>query len=233
MKRPQFEVKNIYHIYNRGVEKRKIFLDDNDYFRFIHNLFEFNDVQPAANLYYKSYEIRSHKITHKIKKRTPRKLLVKVLAFCLMPNHFHLLLEPIRENGISFFLRKLCIGYAMYFNQKYNRTGGLFQGRFKGILVNKESHFIHLPFYIHLNPLDLIAPEWRKRTIKNYPETIKFLESYRWSSYLDYIGIKNFPSVTQREFITEFFNGPQEYKKETINWLKELDINTLQEVKID
>jgi len=79
----------------------------------------------------------------------------------------------------------------------------------------------------------LTAPEWRERTIKNYPETIKFLESYRWSSYLDYIGVKNFPSVTQREFLTEFFNGPQEYKKETIRWLKELDINALQEVKID
>lgn len=229
MKRPSFEVSNIYHIYNRGVEKRKIFLDDNDYFRFIHNLFEFNDVKPAANLYYKSHEIRSHKI----EKRTPRKLLVKILAFCLMPNHFHLLLEPVQENGISFFLRKLCIGYAMYFNQKYVRTGGLFQGRFKGVLVNKEPHFVHLPFYIHLNPLDLISPEWRERTIKNYPETIKFLESYRWSSYLDYVGVKNFPSVTQREFLQEFFNSPQEYKKETMKWLKELNINALQEVKID
>lgn len=229
MKRPKFTINNIYHIYNRGVEKRKIFLDDDDYFRFIHNLFEFNDVQPAANLYYKSYEIRSRKI----EKRAPRRLLVKILAFCLMPNHFHLLLEPLQENGISFFLRKLGIGYAMYFNQKYNRTGGLFQGRFKGVLVNQESHFIHLPFYIHLNPLDLIAPKWKERIIKNYPKTIKFLESYRWSSYLDYIGVKNFPSVTQREFLTEFFNGPQEHKKEIMKWLKELDVNTLQEVKVD
>lgn len=229
MKRPDFIINNIYHIYNRGVEKRKLFLDDEDYFRFIHNLFEFNDTRPATNLYYKSYEIRSRKI----EKRAPRHLLVKILAFCLMPNHFHLLLEPIQEKGVSFFLKKLGIGYAMYFNQKYGRIGTLFQGRFKGVLIDKEPHFIHLPFYIHLNPMDLVETDWKEQKIKNYLKAIKFLESYRWSSYLDYIGVKNFPSITQREFLTEFFNGPQEYKKETIKWLKELDVNALEEVKID
>lgn len=229
MNRPKFCNNQIYHIYNRGVDKRNIFIDDKDYLRFIHDLFEFNDTKPAVNFYYKqSYEIRSRN-----NNKEPRELLVKILAFCLMPNHYHLMIEQLEEGGISEFCRKLGIGYAMYFNQKYQREGSLFQGRFKAVLINQEPHFIHLPYYIHLNPLDLIEPEWRKRKIKNYKNTLKFLKTYRWSSYLDYIGVKNFPSVTQREFLLNFFNGTEEYKKSTMEWLKELDIEKMQEITID
>lgn len=230
MERLRFVNNQIYHVYNRGVENRKIFLDEDDYFRFIHNLFEFNDTEPALNLYYKSYEIRSHKIGIE-RKRGSRKLLVRILAFCLMPNHFHLLLEQRQDSGISEFIRKLGIGYAMYFNQKYRRVGGLFQGRFKAVLVNQDTHFIHLPYYIHLNPLDLVAREWRKGELNDYKKAMDFLENYRWSSFLDYIGKNNFPSVTQREFLMKFFNGPQEYKKQITEWLKTLNTENIQEIK--
>ena len=87
--------------------------------------------------------------------------------------------------------------------------------------MNEESHFIRLPYYTHLNPLDLATPEWREKEVENYPEATKFLENYRWSSYLDYIGKKNFPSVTRQEFLSEFFGGPKRYKKDTERWLKE------------
>src|SRR3989344_7215508 len=206
MQKPKFVENKIYHIYNRGVEKRKTFLDKQDYLRFIHNLFEFNDEAATKNLFFYFNRLTSEVEPHYLKpNREPRKLLVNILAFCLMPNHFHLLVQQIKENGVVRFMQKLGTGYTMYFNQKYERVGGLFQGRFKAILVNEESHFIHLPYYIHSNPLDL-----------NYggSTSIKFLENYQWSSFPDYIGKKIFPSVTSREFLLEFWGGEKEYAKE-------------------
>ncbi len=232
MKRPKFASNSIYHILNRGVEKRKIFLDDDDYFRFIHNLFEFNDTERAPNLYYKSYELRTHKIDEG-KKRKPRKLLVKILAFCLMPNHFHLLVEQVREGGVIKFVTKVSLGFAMYFNKKYERVGSLFQGRFKSVPVKQDSHFIHLPYYIHLNPLDLVMPKWREGEIKDYKKAVRFLENYRWSSFLDYIGKKNFPSVTHREFLSQFFGGPEQYRKDTIKWLKEMNLAEIKHLTLE
>ncbi len=232
MRQISFTEGEIYHIYNRGVEKRNIFLDNKDYFRFIHDLFEFNDEEPASLLYYKkpfiqSYETKSHRIDHK------RKLIVEILVFALMPNHFHLLLRQRKESGISQFMHKLGVGYSMYFNQKYERAGSLFQGPYKAVLVEKDSHFLHLPYYIHLNPLDLKFLEWRNKEIKNYRAAVKFLKNYRWSSFLDYIGKKNFPSVTQREFLMEFFKGPQNYKKEIIKWLEEIDLGEIADLTLE
>jgi len=233
MRNIRFVNEGIYHVYNRSVEKREIFVDDQDRFRFIHDLFEFNDEAPAVNLYYKrpllqSYEAKPRKI-----EQQKRKLLVEILAFVVMPNHFHLLLRQIKENGISNFMHKLGTGYTMYFNQKYERAGSLFQGTYKAVLVNQEAHFIHLPYYIHLNPLDLKFPEWRDREIKNYKQAMKFLENYRWSSFLDYIGKKNFPSVTQREFLNEFFEGPENYKKDAMKWLKEMDLEEIEDFTLE
>ena len=120
-------------------------------------------------------------------------------------------------------MQKLGTGYTNYFNKKYERVGSLFQGRFKAVLVNEEAHLIHLPFYIHTNPLDLI---YGSSTSIDWKKQMNYLENYRWSSYLDYIGKKNFPSVTSREFLLEFFGGEEEYKKATGSWLKERGENS-------
>lgn len=215
----------IFHTLNRGVDKRKIFLDDQDYFRFIHDLFEFNDQNPLNNSTYR-FRQQFNNIASPYIKKQPRKLLVDIHTFCLMPNHYHLLISPKVEKGITMFMKKLNIGYAKYFNEKYKRSGALFQGRYKRVAIKTDSHFIHLPYYIHLNPLDLIAPEWRNKEISDLNKIIEFLESYRWSSHLDYMGKKNFPSITQREFLMEFFGGPQNYNKMLYQWLK--DINLLE-----
>lgn len=221
----------IYHILSRGVDKRKIFLEEEDYLRFIHDLFEFNNQEAALNIGYffknQYIDLRSQYINGK------RKFLVKILIFCLMPNHYHLILSPLIEGGITKFMRKLNIGYAKYFNQKYERVGALFQGRYKSILIRDESHFIHLPYYIHLNPLDLEFPEWRNKEIKNYKKAIEFLENYRWSSFPDYIGKKNFPSVTQRNLFLKFFEGQKNYKKEMIRWLKEIDLEEMKKITLE
>ncbi len=225
----------IYHVLNRGVDKRKIFLDENDYLRFIHDLFEFNDENPAFNVGY-SFKNQFIDVRRQyIESRKSRKLLVEILAFSLMPNHYHLLLRPTRDDGVTNFIKKLNGGYAKYFNAKYKRSGALFQGKYKSVLVKKEAHFIHLPYYIHLNPLDLTVPAWRERNIStsDVNKIGRFLEKYRWSSYLDYIGKKNFPSVTQREFLTEFLGGPEQYKKDTIRWLKEMDLEEIKDVILE
>jgi len=139
-----------------------------------------------------------------------------------MPNHFHLLLKQRKKDGIIKFMQKLGTGYTNYFNKKYERVGSLFQSRFKATLVSEEAHFIHLPFYIHTNPIDLIygsstSIDWRKK--------MEFLKNYRWSSYLDYIDKKNFPSVSSRRFLLEYWGGEKEYQKETEKWLQEKDQN--------
>ncbi|MBU1179301.1 transposase [Patescibacteria group bacterium] len=230
MQKPTFINNRIYHIYNRGVEKRKVFMDKQDYLRFIHCLFEFNDENPTLNTTYyfnpQTMEVQPRYLTNLKAKKEPRKLLVEILIFALMPNHFHLLLKQKKENGIVKFMQKLGTGYVNYFNKKYKRVGPLFQGKFKAVSINDHAHFLHLPYYLHLNPLELT----NYRSPTSIVEQMKFLENYKWSSFPDYIGKKNFPSVTQREFLLDFFGGAEKYKKETKEWLKEKDKN-FEEIK--
>lgn len=222
----------LYHILSRGVDKRKIFLNDEDYLRGIHDLFEFNDVVPVNNLTY-FFRKESKDVGRPYIKRRARKLLVKIHAFCLMPNHYHLLLSAVTENGIPLFMKKFNGGYAKYFNERYKRTGALFEGRYKRVIIKNEAHFIHLPYYIHLNPLDLITPEWRERRLSNFTKAMEFLNSYRWSSHLDYAGEKNFPSVTQRDFLLDFFGGHKQYKSSITEWLKELSLEDMRDIALE
>lgn len=198
-------------MYNRGVEKRDVFVDEEDYFRFVHDLYEFNDSNPVRNLHYF--------FNHKTKSIEARKLygdqmrepLVEILVFTLMPNHYHIMLKQIKENGIVKFMQKLGTGYTMYFNKKYCRVGSLFQGRFKAAHITDEPHFIHLPHYIHTNPL---AINYRSST------SIEFLTEYRWSSFPDYIGRQNFSSVTERGVLLDIFGGEEKYREHTIQRLE-------------
>jgi putative transposase len=219
------------HTLNRGVDKRNIFLDDQDRFRFIHDLFEFNDAEWVNTTFYRfsrSNDIASRKI-----ERKPRKLLVDIHAFCLMPNHYHLLLSPKVDGAIPKFMKKLNMGYAKYFNERYERKGALFEGRYKAVRVATDAHFLHLPYYIHLNPLDLFMPSWRAGEIKNYQSALKFLEQYRWSSHIDYLGKKNFPSVTNRELLIAFFDGNDGYRAGVRRWLQARDAAVLSDFTLE
>lgn len=218
---------DLLHVLNRGVDKRDIFLDDQDRFRFIHDLFEFNSqerVNTTFKVFNKQNDIASRSSNDK---RPKRKLLVDIHAFCIMSNHYHLLLSPRIIKGVPKFMKKLNMGYAKYFNNKYTRTGALFEGRYRYVPVKEHSHFIHLPYYIHFNPLDLVVPQWRARRIDDFAKAVKFLKNYRWSSYLDYIGTTNFPSVTYRDFILKCLGGSTEYEKDSIQWLKDMDFKQL------
>lgn len=205
-------------------------MNDADHLRFIHDLYEFNDQEPTQNALYHFKNARYMEVGLPIKR-----LLVEILAFCLMPNHFHMVVKQIADNGITIFMRKLGTGYTNYFNEKYKRSGALFQGIYKSVLVNREDHFIRLPYYIHLNPLDL-TPEgkgWRDNTLKNHKQALTFLESYHWSSHLDYAGEKNFPSVIQHEFLTNYFETSAHYKKDIAQWLKEISLESINNILLE
>jgi len=211
----------LYHILNRGVDKRKVFMDEKDHFRFIHDIFEFNDIQNSS---FNNYHFRNSLDVGRPEIRRPRKLLVNIHGFCLMPNHYHMLVSPLVENGIPLFTKKLNGGYAKYFNERHKRSGALWQGRYKSVPVDSDPHFSWIPYYIHFNPLDLVMPEWRERGIKNHKKAEEYLKTYRWSSHLDYLGEKNFPSLTQRGFLLDFFDGEKGYRKSIPQMLKDFSV---------
>lgn len=225
MQRPSFVTDEVYHLFNRGVEKRTVFLDDRDYFRFIHNMFEFNDTAPAQNL---NFYFQSNPSLLQVQRRH-RELLVDILSYVLMPNHYHFLVRQKRENGITEFMRKIGTGYTNYFNTRYERVGSLFQGKFKAVHISKEPHYLYLPHYIHLNPLDIVMPEWREQRIKDMQNVLSFLEKYRWSSYLDYIGKKNYPSVIYYRSPTSIVD----YKKEIEEWLESFDFEPIRDLLLE
>ncbi len=239
MPKIQFANNEIYHVYNRGVDKRKIFMDDVDYLRFIHDLFEFNDtnlVNPS-NIRLSSRNpssVSANQLDQCLAVEPPnikikRKLLIEILVFCLMPNHYHLMIRQLVDGGVSKFLQKLGTGYTQYFNNKYERSGVLFQGRSKAILLKSEAHFFHLPYYIHTNPLDLIMPKWKEEKTFNYEKAMTYLDGYRWSSFRDYIGKKNFSSVTQRELLLDTIGNSKQHEANMLKWLRATDIQKLKQ----
>lgn len=212
----------VYHVLNRGVDKRDIFKGKADYFRFIHDLYEFNDKQCIGTTY-RAYQknVKLYDIECRTMKRE-RELLVENHAFCLMPNHYHICLSPLEIDSIPTYMHKINMGYSKYFNIKNKRSGTLFEGRYKNILIENERQFSHILVYIHLNPLDLFMPEWRERGLNSQEinKCLKFLEDYRWSSHLDYLGKRNFPSVTQKDYFLKYFGGSEGYKNALVVWLK-------------
>lgn len=212
----EFVNNEIYHITMRGVDGREIFIDDEDRWRGIFSLYEFNREEPVTIRRQREKreqlkrELKVHRgpasaeIEADLQKDL-RARLVDILAFVFMPNHLHLLLRQLKQESISYFIQKLNTGYAMYFNSRYQRKGTLFQGRFHASHVDGNEYLKNMFVYVHANPISLIEPNWKERGIKDPRAAIKFLKKYRWSSYPDYIGKKNFPSITQRDFGLKVF----------------------------
>jgi len=205
-----------YHIVKRGVDKRKIFLDNEDHFRFMESLLVFNDKNPSTWQSRVFWQERGQSLLTHYKPKDP---LLKICAFALMGNHFHLLVLQLQENGIVSYMRKLG-GYAYYFNKKYERTGSLFEGRYKVKLIKTDAQLKNNFVYIHTNPVEVIEPKWKDSQVDNTKKAIQFLENkYRWSSYWDYLGKQNFPSLTNRDFFLKLFGGKEGIKKEIDSWI--------------
>ena len=160
IKRPQLINEEIYHIVSRGVGDSLIFQDINDYYRGIFSLYEFNNVK-SVNIWLRRQQRKKEKALQSKALREQfsqllqlvpqRDLLVEILAFYFMPNHIHLLLRQIKDNGITQFMRKFGAGYAGYFNRRYNRKGHLFQGRFRAVRIKTNEQLKNVFVYIHTN----------------------------------------------------------------------------------
>lgn len=219
----------LLHIYNRGVEKRSIFEDDRDRVRFIHSLYEFNDTSPANNIahFFQNKDIASPYFEPRV-----RECLVDIHGWCLMRNHFHMLVSERIDGGLAEFTRKLGIGYTHYYNERHERSGVLFQGRTKKKLIGSDAHFLYILHYIHLNPLDYVkgAGDWRDGSITKSQRALAELDSYRWSSFLDYCGTKNFPSVITKELFAGLF---QDYRTEIEDYLKDLSLEGIENLLLE
>ena len=203
-----------YHIYNRGIEKRDIFLERKDYERFLILLYLCNNVQPVniRDLYDKGLSFGE------IMQIERKKTLVDIGAYCLMPNHIHLLIKGREENGISIFTKKLFTGYSMFFNKKNQRSGRLFENTFKAELVNEDNYLKYLFSYIHLNPVKLIDAHWKESGIGDFKKVSKFLKNYRWSSYNVYSNGFN-DSIINKNGFPEYFDNFKEFNDFVYDWL--------------
>ncbi len=203
-------VGDIAHVCNRGIEKRKIFLDRKDHERFVKNLFLLNN---------KSGKIRTEKNIFTITKDLPKQnKLVEVLKWSLLPNHYHILLYENVEGGILEFTKRLGNAYTKYFNIKNKgRSGYVFQNRAKIIPINKQEQFLYIPFYIDINPLDLIFSDKKNISASGAKKAIYFLKNYEWSSYRDYFGEGDKSIIVNQRLFYELFDVThKDYEKELL-----------------
>lgn len=225
LRKTSFVSGEYYHIYSRGNSKQKIFLDEADYDRFLTLLFLCNS----------KLNINFRNVIDAIKNPLAferEETLVDIGAFCLMPNHFHLLIRERGEGNISLFMKKLLTAYVMYFNKKYERTGSLFEGKFKSEHVGEDNYLKYLFSYIHLNPVKLIDSKWKIEGIRDKSKAQKYALHYEYSSYASLgnesqkwnkiIHIKNFP---------RYFLNAAQYQREIFEWLDSSPRSFLGELK--
>ena len=192
----------LFHVYNRGVDKRIIFIDKYDAQRFFQSIVEFNAVNPIGSLYENSF--------NKFGGETPKlKKLVNIIAYCLNPNHFHLILEQLVDGGISEFMKRLGGGFTNYFNNKYKRSGSLFQGVFKDIHIDTNEYLLHVSAYVNLND----------RAHKLGGETPKLVKSMSsWGEYTDKVAT----GICKKEIVLGQFKNTDEYKEFALSSLESI-----------
>jgi len=204
-----------YHLYNRGVEKRILFIDDQDYsviFSYLktyllpkHTLQLQQIIANPAESYHKKDEARRELRLNNFADS------IKLVAFCLMPNHFHMLVKQSESNAIDVFMNSLWTRYTMYFNAKYKRVGTLFQDVYKAVMMETNEQLLYLTRYIHRNPFSLLG--YRKLASKGDALRGEKLEQYPWSSYDTYLGINTIQWVHPEEILAYFSsNQRQQYR---------------------
>ena len=185
MKKIPFVTGEYYHLYNRGVEKRDLFINDLDRARFVHSLVIFNTR--------KLHSSSASKLSCLLPYKDP---LIEIVSFCLMNNHYHVLAKQCVDGGTSKFFSRLGDGYTKYFNIKYNRSGRLFENTFKSTHIKTNGQLLVTANYIHRNPLKL--PEIQG--------VFNQLEKYTWSSLPNYINDLNNPHIHTDVILDQFRN---------------------------
>jgi len=192
MNREKFISGEMYHIFNRGVDKRIVFSDKRDLDRFFRSMIIFNSIKPIGSLYEQSFLVEKQK----------SKPLVKFIAYNLLPNHFHFILEQAVEGGISEFMKRLLGGYSWYFNKKNKRSGSLFQGTFKSKHIDSNEYLLHISVYVNLN--DLLGGVLGGETTK--------LGKSSWNEYINQEKVSE-KICFGKGVILEQFDSVEDYKK--------------------
>ena len=207
-----------YHLYNRGVEKRNVFLTREDRNRFKRLLYLANGTERFV---YRDTDSKE------LKDIDRGKILVAIGAWVLMQNHFHILVKEITEGGTAAFMEKLCTGYSSYFNKRHDRVGPLFQGRYRSQHVIEDRHLKYLFAYLHLNPLKLLDPAWKECGSINVAEAKKFISKYKHSSYLSYIDTSREENIllSKNEF-PEYFSDKKDFEDFHSDFLSLQDTDT-------
>lgn len=201
MRKIEFEIDEVYHIFNRGVDKRKIFSNKKDLDRFFESMTAFNSVKPIGSLFEQTFQ-----------KEEIKKPLVDIIAYNILPNHFHFILREIKEGGISDYIKRLTGGYTWYFNHKNKRNGSLFQGPFKAKHIDSNEYLLHCSVYVNLNdkiPLGGLAAKSGDLTK---------------SSWKEYLGENN-ENVCKRDIVLEQFKNIAEYKEFALSSLDDIRSN--------
>lgn len=198
-----------YHVYSRGFEKLPVFRSVSDYNRFVEGLYLFNNIQPVGVRNKKKILDQGLTLVRNVYEIERGDTLTDIGAYCLMPNHIHLLVREKNEKGISKFMQKLMTSYTMYFNKKYDRTGAIFGSSFKARHVTSDTHLKYLFAYIHMNPKEIV------KTGK--------LKNYRYSSYPDYLQHKRPQrAILNQTAFPDYFEGAME--KEIRGWLSQTKV---------
>lgn len=212
LRKVQFVQGEIYHLYNRGNHKRQIFLDNQDYIRFQRLLYLSNG-SSRINV----RDVRESKTDfYDFDSGLP---LVAIGAYCVMPNHYHLLVTPLVEDGISLFMKKLGTSYSMYFNKRYRSSGSLFEGKFKSVHAGDDVYLRHLYSYIHLNALKLLDSAWQEKGLISEDRAKNYLENYQYSSFRDYLGFQRPErAILSPENFPDYIKNPAEAREGLYSW---------------
>lgn len=189
--RPPLVTGEMYHLYNRGVAKGILYQNSRDYEHFLEILSFFRDADPPEKISRIAPKTLARELAEE-----PKHPLVQILAFCLMPNHFHLLVQQLQDGGISTFMRRSLDSYTRYFNTKNDRVGTMYQGKFQAVHVETDQQLLHLSRYIHLNPY--------------VAQLIQDPAAYRWSSLLNYER-GEISRLCDPSFILEMAGSPKQY----------------------
>jgi len=186
-----------YHVFNRGAHKTNLFRDEKDWLRFLFLALYCQSSVPIQNIarYISPDALTAgFAIPKALQDEILRNRTVELVSFCIMPNHFHLLVRELEEGGIAQYLQRIAAGYTLYFNQKYKMSGHVFQGRYKSVHVRDNEQLLYLSAYIHRNPHEIV--KWK------YSE-----HKYPYSSFQDLIGKNRWGLFVKGEEITEQFIG--------------------------
>ncbi|GBE16855.1 transposase IS200 like protein [bacterium BMS3Abin15] len=200
MRKIKFANNEYYHIFNRGVDKREVFLSEDDFLRFFQSMDEFNVPNPIGSIFENSF--RKNKTVNNQIKKNKESELVEFICYCLNPNHYHFIVKQVADNGIEKFMHKIGTGYTKYFNKKYNRSGSLFQGSFKAVHVESNEQLLHVSVYVNLN--------------NKIHQLGSLASKSSWGEYIK----KNASNFCKKEIILGQFNDNLEYKAFAEKFLK-------------